>query len=583
MELLKIWEIIARRKKIVIIVFLLLFSTVLIATKLLTPIYEAKARVYVENDSEALSSLMSGIGLGSAMSQSVGTSEKSYETEIALATLRPLLISVIDELNLKGRDGERLKPEDFIEPSILNKLIPRPYIEVVQYEESDILEIVSKSSDPSTAAKMSNMLAELYMKDTLEQVRREYRSTRQFIDKEISIIEERYKQSLMEKKDFMIEGETVDLQAEIGKLMNKISELEEEYRANEIATAQDKYGNKEIGEVTRKILAKYLYRAKRDLVEIPLKSTRKSEIDLSLAVNQNVYSKLLEYRTQVGIAESMTISKIRLVESAFVSDKPVFPKKVFNSVLGLFLGLFLGLSAGFLTEYMDDTVKKPEDLKDSDFSFLGAIPKISGQSSIIGMDPNDPVYESYRAVLTSIYFTRNGQPPSKLLVSSILPKEGSSTTVVNLGVVYAKDGKNVLLVDTDFRRPSLHKLFNFSNKKGFTDLLWGRVGMEAVVQETGIKGLSVLTSGPTPPDPVLLFKSKRMGEAISHLEEKYDYLIFDSAPILVKNDAVLLMKYLDDLVLVLKSGGTSHQAILKASEIFKSVEIRPSGVILNHA
>lgn len=581
MELIKIWEILVRRKKIVIITFLLLFSTVAIGTQLLAPVYEAKARVYVENDPEALSSLMAGIGLGPVTPQ-FSAGEKSYDTEIVLATIRPLLISIIDELNLKGRDGETLKPEDFIEPSIMNNLVPQPYIEVLQYEESDILEIISKSSDPALSARMSNMLAELYMNYTLEQVRKEYKSTRQFIDKEISLIEGRYKQSLIEKEDFMIEGDTVDLQAEIGKLMNKISELEEEYRANEIASAQDKYGNKEIGEVTRKILAKYLYRAKKDLVAMPLKSTRKSEIDLALAVNQAVYGKLLEYRTQVGIAESMTVSNIRFVESAFVPDKQIFPNTVLNYVLGLFFGLFLGLSAGFLTEYLDDTIKNQADLKDSDFSFLGSIPKISGQSVITGMDPNDPIYESYRAVLTSIQFAGNGKPSGKLLVSSIMPKGGSSTTVVNLGVVYAKDGKSVLLVDTDFRRPSLHKSFNLSNEEGFTDLLWKRADIEAVVQETGIKGLSVLTSGPTPPDPVLLLKSKRMGEAISQLAEKYDYLIFDSAPALVKNDAILLTKYLDDLVLVLKSGSTSHQAILKANETFRNVEVQPTGVVLNH-
>ncbi len=348
---------------------------------------------------------------------------------------------------------------------------------------------------------------------------------------------------------------------------------------------KDAYINKRIGEIQRDLLKRYIDKSQEDLIKIPSKSIKDSEIELSLSVNQDVYKTLLEYQTQVGVAESMTLSNIKLVEPATKPTDPDFPKKALCYLLGIILGLFWGFSFGFLIEYIDNTIKRPDDLKAYRFTFLGSIPKFKLKSKekplISKMDPNDPKYEAYRKILSNIYLTKIDSPPRKILISSVSPKGGSSTTVANLGIILAREERKVLLVDTDLRRPSLHELFELSNAKGLVDLFSGNVQIKEVVQETGINGLSVLTAGSKPPDPGLLIQSKKMRDIVKNLEERYEILIFDSAPLLIKNDAILLRSYLDDIVIVLKNKQNSYQDISMIDELLKNANIDPMGVVLN--
>ena len=672
MEFRRLWDVIWRRKWIVIITFSIFFATVVIGTNIATPIYEAKARILIET-SDTLSSLTSTLGVSVPGFRVSSLAEDTYDTEIALATIRPILEKVISKLNLKDKDGETLKPEDLIEFSILYYIFPQPYIEVEQYEESDILEIISNSADPQEAANMSNLLAELYIQDTLERARKEYKAARVFLESQIKDVKEKYYKALLAKKDFMIRESTVDLQTETRNLLDYISDLKNEYRDNEISLAEaeenikliekkiagkgyisstliddletrlnelmidiagksveiteehpdivqlnkqidviknilqkkadivlgsedvpvtpvyedlirdlkNAYLNKKIGEVKRNLLKHYMEKAKNELIKVPYKSTTQSQIDLSLSVYQDTYRKLLEYLTQVGVAESITLSNIRLIEPATTPDEPDFPKKILNYALGIFMGLFWALFLAFLVEYVDNTIKTPEDLKDYNFTLLGSIPKFKKKSLISELDANDPVYEAYRRVLSSIHFIKQGKPPKTLLISSANPKVGSTTTLANLGIVYAKEGEKVLLVDTDLRRPHLHQLFGLSNQEGLTSVLLENKEIERVIYESGIEGLNILPSGPTPSDTALLLKSSKMQEIIRELEKRYDILIFDSAPFLIKNDAMSLIKYLEGMVIVLRNKITTYRDISKIEEILKNAKTTPIGVILN--
>lgn len=679
MEFLKLWEIILRRKWIIIITFSVFLAAVVVGTHLATPIYKAKAKLLVE-PSESLSSLMSSLGLTILPAAAKGTSGKAedHDTDIALITMRPLLETLISDLELKDRSGEVLKPEDLVKYSIVRKILPQPYTEVEQYEESNILEITSYSTSPAEAAKISNELARLYIEDQLEQTRAEYRVARAFIENRIKEIKEKYHGSLLEKRDFMIKEATVDLSRESSTILGVISTLENDYRGNEIAVAEanenivlleekigegeyssaalidhlesklndllvevsgkevqftakdtavsalnqqidtlrkilkdraqiilaekqvsiapvygeliknlkDAYINKKVGEIKRDLLKEYIDKAKDDLIKIPSKVIRQSELDLALSSYQNVYASLLEYLTQVGIAESVTISNIKLVEPATEPDpdKPDFPNEVLVYAIGVFLGLFLAFSFALFSEYIDNTIKSPSDLEDFRFTFLGSIPgfrRFRRSRLVSKTDSNDPVYEAYRKVLSSIHFARLDKPPKKLLVTSVEPKAGSSTVTVNLGILCAKEGQKVLLVDTDLRRPSLHRLSGCSNKEGLTTVLLENKEMENVIWESRIDGLSILPAGPAPSDPGLLLKSNKLRDVIVELEDRYDILIFDSAPLLIKNDAIILMSHLDDMVLVSRNKTTTFHAISQVDGFLKNANITPIGIILN--
>jgi tyrosine-protein kinase Etk/Wzc len=681
MEVLKIFEMLLRRKGIIIFTFFSVFLAVLICGKLITPTYESRAKILIER-SDSLSSLMSALGLvqegkGEKQKANVATNVTSpYETEIVLTTLRPLLEKVISKFNLRDRNANRMKPHDLINPSKLVLLMPEPTIKVEQYEDSDILEIISTSNDPVEAANMSNELAKLYIEDRLNQTREEFKAARMFIENQIKAVKKEYIDSLLARKDFMIEEKTVDLQTEIKNQLGYILDLKKEYTNNEIMVEQaieniklienkiagkeyvtvslieqlestlnnllitisgkqidftaehqdiaslnrkvdtvkrmladeasvvfkneevalapiydellkelmNSFINKKIGETKRKLLSKYIDSAQDELIQIPLKTFKSAEIEMLLAVNRDVYKKLLKYQTQAGIAESMTLYEDKLIEPAVASDRddPLFPKTDMTYLFALCFALFWSFTLACFMEYIDNTIKTPEDLKEYELSFLGSIPKSTKKVLILSKDANDPLYESYRIILSGIRFAQGERPSNKkLLITSCNPKEGTSTVLANLGILYATEGNKVLLVDTDLRRPSLHELFGLTNEKGLSNLLLETSAGDGIIQESNVGGLSILPSGSAPPDTGLLLKSKKMRDLVKKLEEKYDIILFDSAPLLIKNDAVLLMDYLDDIVLVLNSGISTHQTVSRSTEILQRAKINPLGIILN--
>jgi len=164
MEFLKIWEIIVRRRWIIICIFCIFVAVVVIGTHIVTPTYEAKAKVLIEK-SDTLSSVMANLGIQDTGKGFIDTDE-DYETDISMATIRPLIAKLISSLNLKDRDGKVMRPDDLMNWNLINKIFPQPYLKVDQYEGADMLEIVSNSTIPSEAANMSNKLAALYVKDS---------------------------------------------------------------------------------------------------------------------------------------------------------------------------------------------------------------------------------------------------------------------------------------------------------------------------------------------------------------------------------------------------------------------------------
>ncbi|MBI5238716.1 MAG: polysaccharide biosynthesis tyrosine autokinase [Deltaproteobacteria bacterium] len=323
------------------------------------------------------------------------------------------------------------------------------------------------------------------------------------------------------------------------------------------------------------------------LVEMPEKEMAQTQLQDDLDATRKVYESLLGYLHQVGVAEAMTISDIQVVEAPVKPDDPVSPNKKLFALIGAVMGVFVGLGFGFLFEHVDNTVKEPDDIKNYDLPFLGSIPHFSAAAKrcsdalVSKTDTNDPRYESYRGVLTGISFTDMDKGCKKLLVTSVGPKEGKSMTVANLGVIYSSEGKRTLLVDMDLRRPKLHQYFDLPNSRGLTDVLIGNAALDDAILETGVKGLSVLPSGAAPPDPGQVLKSQKLKQITEELAKNYDIVLFDSAPILIKNDAVSLMSHLDKVVIVIRNNITTHQGISRANDILKGSKITPLGVILN--
>jgi succinoglycan biosynthesis transport protein ExoP len=306
---------------------------------------------------------------------------------------------------------------------------------------------------------------------------------------------------------------------------------------------------------------------------------------MKLSVVQEVYSSLLEYLYKIGVAEAMTISGIRLVEPAIELniDNPTSPNKMLNGILGILIGLIFGFGLAFLLDYMDDTIRTSDDTKNQGLVLLGTIPRFRRkESALISLrDPKDIVTESYRTIRNSIKFASLDKPINSLLVTSSIENEGKTVTVVNLGISITHEGKKVLLVDADFRKPAMHKIFGLANSIGITNILAEEAKPGDAIKETDIEGLSLLLSGPIPPDPGGIVESEKMRRLIEDLGQQYDITILDSPPILVINDVMVLARYVDGAIITLEAGKITRRALSQARELLKQANIQVVGAILN--
>ncbi|MDN4071758.1 CpsD/CapB family tyrosine-protein kinase [Fictibacillus terranigra] len=196
-------------------------------------------------------------------------------------------------------------------------------------------------------------------------------------------------------------------------------------------------------------------------------------------------------------------------------------------------------------------------------------------------NPKSPISEQYRTIRTNIQFSSIDTEYTTLMVTSPGPGEGKSTTVANLAVVLAQQGKSVLLIDGDLRKPTVHYTFKVSNIQGLTNVLTRQAALEDAVQQTNVDDLYVLPSGPIPPNPSELLNSKAMEMLVEDANKKYDYVLFDSPPVLAVTDAQVLSNRCDGVVLVTSSGKTGREEALKAKELLENANAKILGVVLN--
>jgi capsular exopolysaccharide synthesis family protein len=316
--------------------------------------------------------------------------------------------------------------------------------------------------------------------------------------------------------------------------------------------------------------------------DLPDKLHKQTGLDLELNVSQQRYSSLLDSLHRVEMAEASTLSEIRIVEPAVKPMFPESPNKTKNGLLGVFVGLAFGLGLAFIAEYQDDRIRTAADAKElRHISLMGMVPifEPTKRPLISAKDPDDPLCESYRRIRN--YPSIDDGSVKSLLITSPGPNEGKSTTVVNLGISIARERKQVVLIDMDLRRPSLHAYFDLPNHVGLTDILQGESSLDEAIQATSVEGLSIISSGPPFPNAGVLIESEEVGSLLSELKTRFDMMIIDSAPVLIKSDPLVLAKHVDGSIIVIESERTTRRAARVLVDILAKAQIKPLGFILN--
>jgi non-specific protein-tyrosine kinase len=300
-----------------------------------------------------------------------------------------------------------------------------------------------------------------------------------------------------------------------------------------------------------------------------------------LGTLQANYAALLSNTTQGAL------NVLNVIEQAALPVTPIGPNKSATILLAAAIGFILAAAAAYLLEYLDDTMKNPDDVQKAlGLTTLGAVPVLKndeGSELSVLTQSQSPASEAYRVLRTNLQFAAVEHRLDTLLVTSPAPSEGKSMTSANLAAALAQGGRRVILVDADLHRPRLHRLFSLRNNTGLTTALISDTtgNLDDILQATSVPGLSLLTSGPLPPNPAELLGSTRMRELIADLGTRADIVVLDSPPVTALSDAAVLATQTDGVLLVLDAGKTRREVAKRATEALGRVQARVIGALLN--
>ena len=292
---------------------------------------------------------------------------------------------------------------------------------------------------------------------------------------------------------------------------------------------------------------------------------------------------------QLQVTGAAATGRVEFVTPAQAPTGPSSPKPTEDALLGLAAGLTLGVGAAFLRDSLDDTLSSKEMAERSGGApVLAMVPMVNswrkGRRGVVASssEPTSPAAEAYRSLRTSLQFTRQAQELRTVLVTSPAAAEGKTSTLANLGAVFAQAGERVVLVSCDLRRPRLGQFFDVEEQSGLTTVLLGQQSLEqALKQVDGYDCLWILGAGPVPPNPAELLSGPRAGKVFAALRENFDLVLVDSPPVLPVTDAMVLSKYADGTLLVVAAGQTKRAELQRAAERFTQAQSRVVGIVLN--
>jgi capsular exopolysaccharide synthesis family protein len=337
-----------------------------------------------------------------------------------------------------------------------------------------------------------------------------------------------------------------------------------------------------------KNLVRLLDTAKTEAFQVNKKAIEFDRLKRESDNNQRLYELVLKRLKDIELSGLLRTSNVRVLDTARPILAPVKPNVRRNLMMGLVMGLLAGLGMAFLLELLENSVATQADVEERlGLAFLGVVPRIEGDRAprerdlFVHREPKSSVAECCRAIRTNLLFMSPDKPFKTMLVTSSGPQEGKSTTCINLGVAMAQSGNRVLLLDTDMRRPRLHRAFGVPNELGISSLVVGEGTLEAAVKSTEVPGLFVLPCGPLPPNPAELLHTQAFAELLKQAAGKFDRVILDSPPINAVADAAVLATQTDGVLLVLKAGKTNREAARRALRSLADVQARLYGAVLN--
>jgi non-specific protein-tyrosine kinase len=323
-------------------------------------------------------------------------------------------------------------------------------------------------------------------------------------------------------------------------------------------------------------------------------STQLNQLKFTLDLYQQIYISSMASLESLRLSQAQSTPNVVQTEPAKAPKGPISPRPFQSAMLSGVVGLLLTGGAAFLIEYLDDTIKTPEEVKDltglpvigliSDFESRSSNKTlgINGKASLfIVSQPRSAISEAIRILRTNLEFSAVDHPLSTIVITSSNPAEGKSTISANLAFALAQSGKKTLLLDADMRRPNMHSFFGISNRVGLSDLLRSNLNLYQVIRTFEANpNINIMTSGSIPPNPSELLASERMGQLLTYLKTRYDNIILDSSPMVV-TDPQILSSRVDGVIFIAQPGKTSVNLLKAHLGQLDQINARILGVVFN--
>lgn len=600
------WRVIVKRRFFVILAVVSTLAGAILYTNAQTPLYSSSSAIRVTQSVRAFGDQMAALYMPQASDpmavyQSSITGEKVLErVVIRLGTLPP---------QAKAADIADMVNE--IRGSISTKIVGT----------TDMIRITVTYHDPEQAAKIANLTAATFAEVDLLEKTKQARTLRQFVEGQLAFFESKLKTTEEQIQNFRQTGKAlgiaIGLEQKVADLANQKSQLLQIYTENhpDVVKVQEQ-----------------IEETQAQIQHLPSNELDLARLQRELEIHDRSYRMMKEKYESARLAEVEQVSDVSVAETAVPDSEPISPRKNLNKILGAVVGLILGVILAFGIESLDTSIGTIEDVERTiRLPVVGIVPyhnprsehlpwwrfdawirdyfsmaRIEGPNPanlIMNQDSFSTLAESYRILRTFIEFLleKTSKEGKIIMITSTGPQEGKSLTSSNVAISLAQAGKKVLLVDTDLRRPVVHRLFGVKREPGLSDVLMGACSFDEARRTMGdflvgentkfdqmiatkmLDRLEILTTGQHTPSPAELLASSAMRLLLDQARLKYDYIILDTPPVLPVTDARTLGTMADVTFFVYRAGKTARRALIRAKDELELAGIKVRGIILNHA
>jgi len=554
--------------------------------------------------------------LGAIIGGSLGYYLSSRQTPIYQAQARFVILpaaqttydyySYLNNLDIISTYTQLLTTEDLLYEAS-NRLgfpVMKGQATASQVAETKFVVLTVKDTDPYKAAVIANGLVDILIDQNVklqtvqfESAERNLQARVDQAEAQIATIEGQITSlstEILQKQIENVQAQMTDVQSQINSIKLDMSDIDPN-SMSEVDRARLANDQAKIDELSP-ILALYqeiytqLVVLGRTTNTGEASSTDLDRLKTTLQLYQQIYISSINSLETLRLSKAQSTPTVMQVETAIKPTNPISPKPAQSAMLAAAIGLFVTAGFAFLVEFLDDTLKTPDDIKDildtPVIGFIGELKHSPKQDEdalgvYVAKNPRSPVAEAFRSLRTNLEYSSVDNPARTILVTSSGESEGKSTVAANLAIVQAQSGKNVIIIDADMRRPKVHVQFNKSNRRGLSDVVTGKLRIDDVVKTYDqVENLSIITCGTIPPNPSELLGSERMSQTLKDLEERFDLVIIDTPPMIV-SDAQILSGKVDGVIFVVIPGQTRAIAALRPIEELQRIGSHVLGIVAN--